>query len=108
MRRGIAFRVVGRGELQLAVIIETMRREGYELMVGKPEILTKEIDGKLHEPLELLVIDCPESFLGVVIEKLGGKVEVEADKPGKPVRLIYLWGERVTDRELDLLKAALQ
>src|SRR5258708_29291130 len=68
-----AFRVMGRGELQLAILIETMRREGYELMVGKPEILTKEIDGRLHEPLELLVIDCPESFLGVVIEKLGGR-----------------------------------
>jgi GTP-binding protein len=67
------FRVMGRGELQLAILIETMRREGYELMVGKPEILTKEIDGRLHEPLELLVIDCPESFLGVVIEKLGGR-----------------------------------
>ena len=68
-----AFRVMGRGELQLAILIETMRREGYELMVGKPEILTKEIDGRLHEPLELLVIDCPESFLGVVIEKLGSR-----------------------------------
>jgi GTP-binding protein len=68
-----AFRVMGRGELQLAILIETMRREGYELMMGKPEILTKEIDGRLHEPLELLVIDCPESFLGVVIEKLGGR-----------------------------------
>jgi GTP-binding protein len=68
-----AFRVMGRGELQLAILIETMRREGYELMVGKPEILTKEIDDRLHEPLELLVIDCPESFLGVVIEKLGGR-----------------------------------
>ncbi len=68
-----ASRVMGRGELQLAILIETMRREGYELMVGKPEILTKEINGQLHEPLELLVIDCPESFLGVVIEKLGGR-----------------------------------
>src|SRR5213593_1517198 len=68
-----SFRVMGRGELQLAILIETMRREGYELMVGKPEILTKEINGRLHEPLELLVIDCPESFLGVVIEKLGGR-----------------------------------
>src|SRR2546423_6773930 len=68
-----AYRVMGRGELQLAILIETMRREGYELMVGKPEILTKEIDGRLHEPLELLVIDCPESFIGVVIEKLGGR-----------------------------------
>src|SRR5438874_4714956 len=68
-----ACRVMGRGELQLAILIETMGREGYELMVGKPEILTKEINGQLHEPLELLVIDCPESFLGVVIEKLGGR-----------------------------------
>ena len=68
-----ACRVMGRGELQLAILIETMRREDYELMVGKPEILTKEINGQVHEPLELLVIDCPESFLGVVIEKLGGR-----------------------------------
>src|SRR5260370_1333012 len=65
-----AFRVMGRVELKLAILIETMRREGYELMVGKPEILPKESAGRLHEPEELLVIDCPESFLGVVIEKL--------------------------------------
>lgn len=68
-----AFKVMGRGELQLAILIEMMRREGYELAVGKPEILTRQIDGKLHEPLELLVIDCPETFVGVVIEKLGGR-----------------------------------
>ncbi len=68
-----AFRVMGRGELQLAILIETMRREGYELMVGKPQILTREIKGQLHEPLEMLIIDCPETFLGVVIEKLGGR-----------------------------------
>jgi GTP-binding protein len=68
-----AFKVMGRGELQLAIPIEMMRREGYELMVGKPEILTKTINGKLSEPLELLVIDCPEAFVGVVIEKLGGR-----------------------------------
>ena len=66
-----AFKVMGRGELQLAILIEMMRRENHELMVGKPEILTRTINGKLHEPLELLVIDCPEAFLGVVIEKLG-------------------------------------
>ena len=65
------FKVMGRGELQLAILIEMMRREGFELAVGKPEILTRSIDGKLHEPLELLVIDCPEKFVGVVIEKLG-------------------------------------
>jgi len=68
-----AFRVMGRGELQLAILIETMRREGYELMMGKPEILTRTIKEQVHEPLELLVIDCPEAFLGVVIEKLGGR-----------------------------------
>jgi GTP-binding protein len=87
-----AFRVMGRGELQLAILIETMRREGYELMVGKPEILTKEIDGRLHEPLEMLVIDCPESFLGVVIEKLGsrkGKMEKMVNHGSGRVRLEF-------------------
>ena len=68
-----AFKVMGRGELQLAILIEMMRREGYELMVGKPEILTREINGKLREPLELLVIDVPEAYIGTVIEKLGGR-----------------------------------
>jgi len=68
-----AFKVMGRGELQLAILIEMMRREGYELMVGKPEILTRKTNGKVEEPVELLVIDCPESFLGVVIEKLGSR-----------------------------------
>ena len=67
------FKVMGRGELQLAILIEMMRRESYELMVGKPEILTRTINGKLNEPVELLVIDCPEAFIGVVIEKLGGR-----------------------------------
>jgi GTP-binding protein len=68
-----AFKVMGRGELQLAILIEMMRREGYELMVGKPEILTRHINGTLHEPEELLVIDLPESFVGTAIEKLGGR-----------------------------------
>jgi GTP-binding protein len=67
------FKVMGRGELQLAILIEMMRREGFELTVGKPEILTKHIDGKTMEPVELLVIDCPEQFIGVVIEKLGSR-----------------------------------
>jgi GTP-binding protein len=75
------FRVMGRGELQLAILIESMRREGYELMVGKPEILTKTINGEVHEPVEQLIIDCPESFLGVVIEKLGGR-------KGKMVKMV--------------------
>ena len=65
------FKVMGRGELQLAILVEMMRREGYELSVGRPEILTKEINGKVHEPLELLVVDVPENYVGVVIEKLG-------------------------------------
>ena len=67
------FKVMGRGELQLAILIEMMRREGYELAVGKPEILTRTIDHKLMEPVEMLVIDCPEAFIGVVIEKLGSR-----------------------------------
>ena len=65
------FKVSGRGELQLAILIEMMRREGYELSVGKPEVLTKEIDGQRHEPMEILVIDCPEEFIGVVAQKVG-------------------------------------
>lgn len=66
-----AFLVMGRGELQLAILIEMMRREGYELMVGKPQILTKTVDGKLMEPQELLLVDVPEAYAGVVIEKTG-------------------------------------
>jgi GTP-binding protein len=65
------FRVLARGELQLAILIETMRREGYELMVGKPEIVVREENGRKMEPLERLVVDCPESFTGVVMEALG-------------------------------------
>ncbi|HZC43705.1 MAG TPA: translational GTPase TypA [Acidobacteriaceae bacterium] len=65
------FKVLGRGELQLAILIEMMRREGYELMVGRPEIVTRVVDGKLMEPVELLTIDIPENFVGVVMERLG-------------------------------------
>jgi GTP-binding protein len=65
------FKVMGRGELQLSILIEMMRREGYELMVGKPEIVTKRMDGKLMEPVERLTIDVPEEFVGVVMEQLG-------------------------------------
>ncbi|HEY1755903.1 MAG TPA: translational GTPase TypA [Bryobacteraceae bacterium] len=104
-----AFKVMGRGELQLAILIEMMRREGYELSVGKPEILTKRIDGQLSEPLELLVIDCPEEFIGVVIEKLGrrkgkmgkmvnhgsGRVRLEFKVPSRG--LIGLRSEMLTD-----------
>jgi GTP-binding protein len=84
---------MGRGELQLAILIEMMRREGYELTVGKPEILTRTIDHKLQEPLELLVIDCPEAFLGVVIEKLGsrkGKMSKMINNGSGRVRLEFL------------------
>jgi GTP-binding protein len=104
-----AFKVMGRGELQLAILIEMMRREGFELQVGKPEILTRTIDGKLNEPLELLVIDCPEEFIGVVIEKLGkrkgkmakminhgsGRVRLEFHVPSRG--LIGLRSEMLTD-----------
>lgn len=65
------FKVMGRGELQLAILIEMMRREGYELSVSMPETITKEINGVLHEPMELLVIDVPEEFVGVVTQQVG-------------------------------------
>ena len=88
-----SFKVMGRGELQLAIIIEMMRREGFELAVGKPEILTKTIDGKISEPLELLVIDCPETYVGTVIEKMGtrkGKMEKMVNHGSGRVRLEFL------------------
>jgi len=66
-----AFKVSGRGELQLAILIEMMRREGYELAAGKPEVLTRTVDGALNEPMELLTIDCPEEYVGVVTQKMG-------------------------------------
>jgi GTP-binding protein len=104
-----AFKVMGRGELQLAILIEMMRRESYELQVGKPEIITRKINDVLHEPLELLVIDCPEEFIGVVIEKMGqrkgkmtkminhgsGRVRLEFDVPSRG--LIGIRSEMLTD-----------
>src|SRR6476620_10355675 len=68
-----SFVVMGRGELQLSILIEMMRREGFELMVGKPEIVTKRVDGKLMEPIEKLTVDVPEEFVGVVMEQLGAR-----------------------------------
>jgi GTP-binding protein len=65
-----AWEVQGRGELQLAVLVELMRREGFELTVGKPEVLTREIDGKKHEPVERVAIDVPEEYIGVVTQLL--------------------------------------
>lgn len=66
-----AFVVKGRGELHLSILIETMRREGYEFQVSKPRVILKEIDGVIHEPVETLLVDVPEDFVGAVIEKLG-------------------------------------
>jgi GTP-binding protein len=66
-----SFKVLGRGELQLAILIEMMRREGYELSVSMPETVTRHVDGVLHEPMEHLVIDVPEEFVGVVTQQVG-------------------------------------
>lgn len=104
-----SFRVLGRGELQLAILIETMRREGYEIMVGKPEIVIREENGRRMEPQEILVVDCPEEYVGVVIEKLGtrkgqmtkmvnhgsGRVRMEFRVPSRG--LIGLRGVLMTD-----------
>jgi GTP-binding protein len=83
-----AFQATGRGEFQLAIIIETMRREGYELMVSKPTVVTREINGKLQEPVELLVIDIPEEFIGVVSQLL-------AVRKGKMTKMIHAGSSRV-------------
>ncbi|HEY1231905.1 MAG TPA: translational GTPase TypA [Candidatus Binatia bacterium] len=88
MEQPDSFQVTGRGEFQLAIIIETMRREGYELMVSKPTVVTREIDGKLHEPLELLLIDIPEDFIGVVSQLL-------AMRKGKMTKMIHAGSSRV-------------
>jgi GTP-binding protein len=104
-----AFKVMGRGELQLAILIEMMRREGYELMVGKPEILTRSMEGVMQEPLEVLTLDCPDAFVGVVMDKMGrrkgklskminhgsGRVRMEFKVPSRG--LIGLRGEILTD-----------
>ena len=104
-----SFRVLARGELQLAILIETMRREGYELMVAKPEIVVRQENGRRVEPLESLVIDCPESFIGIVMESLGsrrgemakmvnhhsGRVRMDFHIPSRG--LIGLRGQLMTD-----------
>ncbi len=104
-----SFKVMGRGELQLSILIEMMRREGFELAVGKPEIVTRKKDGKLMEPVEYLTIDIPEEFVGVVIEKLGrrkaemqkmhnhgyGRIRLEFRVPSRG--LIGLRSEMLTD-----------
>ena len=65
-----AWEVQGRGELQLAVLVETMRREGFELTVGKPQVVTREVEGTVHEPMERVAIDVPDEYLGVVTQLL--------------------------------------
>ncbi|GAB3434139.1 GTP-binding protein TypA/BipA [Flindersiella endophytica] len=85
--------VQGRGELQLAVLVEIMRREGFELTVGKPEVVTREIDGKQHEPVERVTIDVPEEYVGVVTQLLGlrrGRLEQMVNHGTGWVRLDYL------------------
>jgi GTP-binding protein len=91
------FQVSGRGELQLAILIEMMRREGYELQVSKPEAITRKVEGKTLEPIEAVVIDCPDEFIGVITEALGrrkgqmtkmvnhgtGRVRLEFEAPSR-------------------------
>jgi GTP-binding protein len=88
-----AWEVQGRGELQLAVLVETMRREGYELTVGKPQVVTREIDGKRHEPVERVAIDVPEDYLGVVTQLLAlrkGRLEQMVNHGTGWVRMDYV------------------
>ncbi|KUJ91096.1 MAG: GTP-binding protein TypA [Thermoanaerobacter thermocopriae] len=81
-----SFKVSGRGELHLSILIETMRREGYELQVSKPTVIFKEVNGVKMEPIELLIIDIPEEYMGVVMEKLGPRkaelMDMHTLKPG--------------------------
>ena len=88
-----AWEVQGRGELQLAVLVELMRREGFELTVGQPQVVTREIDGKLHEPVERLTIDVPEDYVGVVTQLLAlrkGRMEQMVNHGTGWVRMDYL------------------
>ncbi len=82
--RAEAFKVSGRGELHLSILIETMRREGYEFQVSRPQVLYKTIEGKRYEPMEMATIDVPEEYVGTVIEKLGiRKGEMVNMQPGQ-------------------------
>jgi GTP-binding protein len=83
-----SFRVTGRGEFQLAIVIETMRREGYELMVSKPTVVTRDIDGAVNEPMELLVVDVPEEHIGIVSQLL-------ATRKGKMTKMVHGGSGRV-------------
>jgi GTP-binding protein len=85
--------VQGRGELQLAVLVEMMRREGYELTVGKPRVVTREVNGKVHEPIERMSVDAPEEYLGVVTQLLAlrkGRLEHMVNHGTGWVRMEYL------------------
>ncbi|MFO7568988.1 MAG: translational GTPase TypA [Smithellaceae bacterium] len=93
LERTDAFEVCGRGELQMAVLIETMRREGFELMVSKPQVITRVVDGKTHEPVERLFLDIPEEFVGKITEKLSirkGRLESLVNKGSGRVSMEFL------------------
>jgi GTP-binding protein len=88
-----SFEVMGRGELQLAILIETMRREGFELSISNPEVVTRTEDGEVKEPLELFVLDVPEAYMGVVLEKMAmrkGKMSKMINHGSGRVRLDFL------------------
>jgi GTP-binding protein len=88
-----AWEVQGRGELQLAVLVELMRREGFELTVGKPDVVTREVDGNVHEPVERLAIDAPEDYVGVITQLLAlrkGRMEQMVNHGTGWVRMEYL------------------
>ncbi|MEG9226943.1 translational GTPase TypA [Aeromicrobium sp. Sec7.5] len=88
-----AWEVHGRGELALAILVEQMRREGYELTVGKPQVVTREVDGKIHEPVERLTIDCPEDYLGTITQLLAvrrGRMEQMVNHGTGWVRMEFL------------------
>ncbi|MFD7510072.1 translational GTPase TypA [Streptomyces sp. NPDC059853] len=88
-----AWEVQGRGELALAILVEQMRREGFELTVGKPEVVTREIDGKVHEPVERMTIDAPEEFLGAITQLMAsrkGRMETMTNHGSGWVRMEFL------------------
>ncbi len=92
-QRPDSWEVQGRGELQLAVLVEQMRREGFELSVGKPQVVTREVDGKLHEPVERVSIDAPEEYVGVITQLLAlrkGRLEQLVNHKTGWVRMEYL------------------
>ncbi|HEY0540735.1 MAG TPA: translational GTPase TypA [Actinoallomurus sp.] len=88
-----SWEVQGRGELALAILVETMRREGYELTIGKPRVVTKEIDGKVHEPVERLTVDAPEEYLGAITQLLAvrkGRMEQMTNHGTGWIRMEFL------------------